>query len=36
MIEEGGEMIVASFMVAMTLTSGHLRAGAVLDAPVKA
>jgi hypothetical protein len=37
MIEEGGEMIVASFAVAMTLTMGHLRQGnAALDTQVEA
>jgi hypothetical protein len=31
MLEEGGEMIVASFAVAMTLTTGHLRDRPALD-----
>jgi hypothetical protein len=31
MVEEGGEMIVASFAVAMTLTTGNLRRRPVLD-----
>jgi hypothetical protein len=36
MIEEGGEMVVGSFAVAMTLTTGHLRHGHAVDAPVEA
>ena len=36
MIEEGGEMVVASFAVVMTLTTGHLRNRPVPDTSVKA
>lgn len=36
MVEEGGEMIVASFTVALTLTTGHLRDRPALDTSVKA
>jgi hypothetical protein len=37
MVEEGGEMIVASFAAAMTLTTGHLRRHhQVIDTPVEA
>jgi hypothetical protein len=36
MVEEGGEMIVASFAVAMTLTTGHLRGRPSVDITEKA
>jgi hypothetical protein len=36
MVEEGGEMIVASFAAAMTLTIGHIRQHQILDNPIEA